>query len=251
MEEKKKSKRVVWMVTTITVLILGIIGYIVYDNFLKVDKTVPNYDNTSTTTTTTTSNVEETNYLTKLNYPKENDKNIILSGNLSEFINDYSKDLNFKINNIEINYKTKECNEEMGGCSGVLYYKNLELGTIDTYLGETDIELLITDKYIISYESGFWIKGNIKIIDYNGVLIKSINNVISHCELYDEETSLDWNIFINNNELYYIIDNKEIKTVNYCNGTEKVNELIIKKYSLSTLEEYDINKFEGILFPGC
>lgn len=53
MEENKKSKEIVWIITAITVLILGIVGYIVYDNFLKVDKTVPNYENNSTSTTTT------------------------------------------------------------------------------------------------------------------------------------------------------------------------------------------------------
>lgn len=57
MEENKKSKKIVWIIITIIAIILGIIGYVVYDNFLKVDKTVPNYDNS--TTTTSTSKIEE------------------------------------------------------------------------------------------------------------------------------------------------------------------------------------------------
>lgn len=250
MEETKKSKGLIWLIIILIIVILGLIGFIVYDKVLSTNNIV-DPTKSSTTSSTTTIKVEENNYLTKMNYPKANDKNIILSGNLSELVDDFSKDTNFKVKNIEINYKSKECNAELGGCFGILYYKNVELGTIDTYLGETDIELLITDKYIISYESGYWIKGNIKIVDYDGILITTINDVISHCDLYEEKTSLDWNIFINNNELYYIIDNKETKKVNYCNGIETLNELIIKKYNLSTLEEYDINKFEGILFPGC
>lgn len=50
MEENKKRKKIVWIICVIIILILGIVVYIVYDNFLKINKTVPNYEDNSTTT---------------------------------------------------------------------------------------------------------------------------------------------------------------------------------------------------------
>lgn len=54
--EEKNNKGLIWLIIILIVLVLGLIGFIVYDN-LKEDK----INNTTTTTSTTTSKVEETN----------------------------------------------------------------------------------------------------------------------------------------------------------------------------------------------
>ncbi len=111
MEENKKSKRVVGIVATITVLILGIIGYIVYDNFLKVDKTAPNYDNSNTTTTKKT--FIETNEDIKYNELVNLLKDFYINQEPREGITDFYDDDNVESWNIDnIKYLGYYANEE-------------------------------------------------------------------------------------------------------------------------------------------
>lgn len=88
MEENNNSKRLNWIIITITVLVLGIVGYIVYDNFLKVDKTVPNYNNSTTTTTTSTTPASSTR---DKNLPSDLSDYNLLVWNYEEIYNYYFK----------------------------------------------------------------------------------------------------------------------------------------------------------------
>ena len=64
MEEKKNNKGLVWLIVVLIILVLGLIGYIVYDKVLSTEKEHINNESTSTTTTTSSINEkEELNYI--------------------------------------------------------------------------------------------------------------------------------------------------------------------------------------------
>ena len=56
MGEKKNNKVLIWLIIILIILVLGLVGFIVYDKVLKVDKTISNNDETTNLTTTTTNN---------------------------------------------------------------------------------------------------------------------------------------------------------------------------------------------------
>jgi len=51
MEEKKNNKGLIWLIVVLIIMILGLVGYIVYDKVLLNDKNPINNNNTNTTTT--------------------------------------------------------------------------------------------------------------------------------------------------------------------------------------------------------
>ena len=148
MEDYKKSKKIVWIITVTIILILGIVGYIIYDNFLKVDKTAPNYDSSNTTTTTTTNAVEEeSNKKEKITY-------ITLKENESLEEKDYMKDdydsdkyiISFKEIKIELDF-----NGEYGEYFVTVKLNDLEIGTFLQYEGRSLLEIQNYKKYIFIY----------------------------------------------------------------------------------------------------
>ena len=58
MEEKKNNKGLVWLIVILIILVLGLVGYIIYDKTIKDDNQLLN-NNTTTTTTKVETNIPE------------------------------------------------------------------------------------------------------------------------------------------------------------------------------------------------
>lgn len=239
MEEKKKSKKIVWIISAIIILILGIVGYIVYDNFLKVDKTVPNHNNN--TTTTTTEMIKKEEKFTK--YPENNDENII-SFNLHElYVNEYvdlKKDFqNLKLKKENIDY-TLSCSqydedhiEAFGyACSHfeILINKIKLEDYFNEGCGHTKHIIIIDDYLIMQYSEGCDSGcGYIKIFK-NSELIYTIKGTTTYIN-----DSYDNDMKYYDDKLYYFTQTKDnygaynvLKTVDL-NGTEVVETEIERK----------------------
>lgn len=59
MKEKKNNKGLVWLIAILIILVLGLVGYIVYDKVLSAQKNSINNDETTTTTITTNTEKKE------------------------------------------------------------------------------------------------------------------------------------------------------------------------------------------------
>ena len=96
MEEKKNNKGLIWLISILIVLVLGLIGFVVYDKVLKVDKINPSSNNTSTTTTEKKDeNVDKDQLIEK----KLCSKDIIFGEEKYRYdINYISEDIDLKIN---------------------------------------------------------------------------------------------------------------------------------------------------------
>lgn len=95
MKKNKNNKKYIWLISILIVIILGLIGFIVYDNFFEVDKTT--YKNNSTTNT----NVNEDNSIDK-------------ADNLyQKYLNNLKTNIKENYNNFNKNYKYIE-NEDTG-----------------------------------------------------------------------------------------------------------------------------------------
>ena len=81
MEEKKNNKVLVWVIVILIVLVLGLVGYIVYDKILFTNKDLTDENSTSTTTThKVNDNINETNILRRDNFVYNlNNKNYHIS----------------------------------------------------------------------------------------------------------------------------------------------------------------------------
>lgn len=244
MEENKKSKKIVWIITAITVLILGIVGYIVYDNFLKVDKTVPNYDSNNTTasttlTTTTTQKIINEENFTK--YPEKNDESII-SFELHELYTNDNVDLtknfqNLKLKNGNIEY-TLSCTEYNEEC--IRFEILINKVKLDDYSSEgaQDLKHIIVkeDYLLLQVYSNVSKCGYIKIFK-NGDLIYTINNTTAEINLTG--SSFDSIMKYNNNKLYYFIQLKEtdksynvLKVIDF--NEANINETEIERKEIKT-----------------
>lgn len=231
MEENKSNKGLICLIVILIILILGLVGYIVYDKVLKVDKVIPNYDKnsvtiTTTTTTTTTLNSQEKFdiELKDLKFPNENDNNVLVYGNVNDFIDSNTK----KMLDIFENYKNvtyningfnfeESCTDyssvEPSNCrnSQMIINGKIKINfALDIPYSERKF-MLITDKNIIVQKGiGAITLGAIEIYDYQGNLIKTIETTTSYliyrgdgCEvLYDGNRTYD--IRVVDNKLHYI-----------------------------------------------
>lgn len=237
MEEKNKNKSLIWIIITIIILILGIAGYIVYDNFLKVDKTNPNYENTSTTSTNTTSNIIKDNEeSTKqkedllLNFDNENPdgtkrnfydvvRNInAFSGtkNIKDIVIDDIK-LEGKSHLIKIkNFNPNDPYDCVKGTDKVLYFDKQVLYEPENeacYLSNVSNIIVIKEKYLVIHYSvqngGFMIivdKNGNKIFMPDNIIVSSIN-FVNNDSIYFEGWESDEECYSNLYKLD-IVDNK-------------------------------------------
>ena len=235
MEEYKKSKSLMWIIITIIILILVIIGFIFYDNFLKVDKIINH--------TTTTLKESFTNY------PLNNDKNI-LSFNLNELSSNNKVDLTKNFQNIKLmkenieytisctNY-SEENMESLGvGCNSFeIIINNVKL---KDYISEGMYEfkhIIVKDDYLLlQVYSNISNCGYIKIYK-NGEIIYTINNTTAEINLTG--SSFDSIMKFNNNKLYYFIQLKEtdksynvLKVIDF--NEANINETEIERKEIQT-----------------
>lgn len=263
MEKNKNNKGLIWLVSILIVFVLGLIGFVIYDKFLKVDKTIPSYsDNTTLTTTNlnTTTNknqqnepVEKRIELKDLDFPINNDLNVILYGNIFNFFtedimesgeiikDDWGsrtfKNVNFMYNNLNFNincisydeYITNFCINEK-----IIVNNKVEINfEIDTSTSEKAF-FLITDKYVIVQKSDGMINtGAIEIYDYNGTLLKKIDNTTNYLIARDGckvifESNISYNMRLIDNKLHYIeVNNGAVyKTLDLNTYEEKIIDFV-------------------------
>lgn len=105
MEKEKNNNGVIWLIIILTILVLGLIGYIVYDKILIIDKENKNDNNTNTTTTQKINDKEnEDNILRRDNFIYElNDKDY----HISYVYKKYNSDEFYKEQNINVDEAKK------------------------------------------------------------------------------------------------------------------------------------------------
>lgn len=212
MGETKTRKSLVWIIITIIILILGIIGYVVYDNVLKVDKKIPNYENNDTSTSNIMKdNEESTKQKEDLLLYFENNENP--DGTKRNFydvvgnINAFSDTKNIKdvvINDIKLegkshlikikNFNPNDPYDCVKGIDKVLYFDEQVLYEPENeacYLSNVSNIIVLNEKYLVIHYSvqngGFMI-----IVDKNGNKISMPNNIIV--------SSIN---FVNNDTIYF------------------------------------------------
>lgn len=227
MEEKKNQKGLIWLITILIVLVLGLVGYIVYDKVLLKEKNPVNNNATSMTATTNITNKREYDIeLKDLNFPTDNDNNVLFYGHVDEFtdanikeslemFNNY-KNVTYKINGFNFE---ESCTDYFVGTDEPSHCRNSEM----IINGKTKINfaldipyseqkfILITDKNIIVQKGlGAITLGDIEVYDYQGNLIKSIEQTTSYLILNDENcetlynSNRSYNIRVVDNKLHYI-----------------------------------------------
>ena len=234
--EEKNNKVLIWL---IIILVLSLVGYIVYDNFLKIDKTNPNYDNNSTTTTTTnlTSNINKGNEENRdekedfvLSFDNENpDGTKSNFYSLIETLNGFSDTTNIKdiiINGIKLEGKThlikiKNFNPNdpydcVKGTDKVLYFDEKVLYEPENeacYLSNISKIIVLDEKYLVIHyaaqNGGFVIivdKSGNEIPMENNIIVSSIN-FINNDSIYFEGWKADEDCYSNLYKLN-IVDNK-------------------------------------------
>lgn len=282
MEETKKNKRFIWLIVILIILVLGLVGYIIYDKLLKVDKVIPNNDKTKITTTTTLKNEIFRDKVSELfvDYPIKNDETVIVKGISEEII---EKNINHKEvyenkkskfvgTDIEFTYNSKKCNmEEVQDDNGnIINYENwcedIEISIDGNHIftisvpakgpGEDIPYILITNNYIISQYDGFdEFDGNgvIKIFNLKGKLIKEIKNtsymgMLNDCGDYNEYENTvfyDKYVIIDNNKLYYV----SYSDVWFPKGN--TDNASINYLDLDTMTEKVLKKFKARFTQQC
>lgn len=270
MEENKKSKKIVWIITAIIILILGIVGYIVYDNFLKVDKTIPNYGNNDTTTTT--KKVEKDLTLMKF---KDNDTSV------ESIVLDYMESCRNDNNCFEIednkNYQEEEINENIKiTCNNYdyqtdneenkfCYSANLKIDnkvnfkySNDWSVGLSKINILKSNEfYIIQEQSLNYGRGRIVIFDINGNQLKEINNTTTYLTALDNkgnfiETNIakdEYKIKLINNKLYFAYTDDDYD--NFCIESRDNYIYLVYIDLKNNFNKVELQKIHGIASQEC
>ena len=282
MEKKKNNKCLIWLIIILIILVLGLVGYIVYDKLLKVDKTIPNNDETTITTTTTVKNEIFRDRVSELfvDYPIKNDETVIAKGFIDEIIEKNishkeiyeNKKSKFIGTGIEFTYNSKKCNmEEVQDDNGnIINYENwcedIEISIDGNHIftinvpakgpGEDIPYMLITNNYIISQYDGFdEFDGNgvIKIFNLKGKLIKEIKNtsymgILDDCGDYNEDENT---VFY---DKYVIIDNNKLYYVSYSDvlfPEDNIDNASINYLDLDTMAENVLKKFKARFTQQC
>ena len=218
MEEKKNNKGLIWLIVILIILVLGLVGYIVYDK-LVLENTKEK--NTISTTTTTIESEKIKNKFTLNNFPTVNDNNVIVYGDIFDIAKENLIEEQFKIfekwtdfenltftinnNNNNFNLSCNEYNTEYETCFSkkVMINDNIELFFSD-YADYTGLYLLITDKYYVTQSGNDIGTGNISIYDRQGKLVKEIPDIVYN--YYYEENIIQSQIKIVDKKLYYVVD---------------------------------------------
>lgn len=172
---KMKFSKSIWLIIILIILVLGIVGYVIYDN-LK-DDGVNNNDNGGTTQF-------ETKDIT-LDFQKEKLNNVKVDWDLMEQLTENKYKVNLTINNIEVNGKKHEVkikNYEPNdysckqGVDKVVYLDNkiiYEPSDEACYLSGLYKIILFKNQYIILHIGDY-----IHIYDENGTEIKSEKDMV-------------------------------------------------------------------------
>lgn len=240
MEEKNK-KGLICLIIILIVLVLGLVGFVVYD------KTFAKDINNNTTKTTTTKK-EETNSVVEFfgSLPQENDSSVLWEGDIYNLTREYI-DFNTNFKNIE---KTENGFNLSYSC--VLYDENNSDESIDKCtkfkidIAEKDnnifadfyygLMLIFTDSYIIAYEGGY--AGNLRIFDKSGkeVFKEYIGTdfiIKTDEDTYNTEIE-GYRPTIKDNKLYF---------VKYENNDKQ--NFIVSSYDFNTHKMEEIMEFEA------
>ena len=279
MEEKKNNKGLILLICILIILVLGLVGFIVYDKVLKIDKNIPNNgDNTTITTSTllTTEKQEIPKYKVSEifeNYPTKNDDTVIAKGFFEELIDNNinhrsiyeNKKSKFIGTDIEFIYNSKKCDFEEENVTDEIVNKyywcedidisidNNYVFTITEYakgISYTSPYILINNKYIVVQYDRYLGdgKGYIKIYNLNGNLIKEINNTgysgtlptPENVDSYNEYSFDDKYVILNNDKLYYVSHS------NVYFSEDDTNNASINYLDLNTMEEKVLKEFKAI-----
>ena len=184
--------------------------------------------------------------LKDLEFPTKNDTSVIVYGDIHEYLNSEDKqkimdlvnnyqNITLTKQNIIFNFSCSDYNLEEQFCYEETININNKFNisfSLDRGSSEQTF-FLITNKYIIVQKSNSAIMdGNIEIYDYDGKLLKTIENTTNylvvhgeHCEyLYGGDIS--YNVRLVNNKLHYIDSSATYKTLDLDNFEENVISLI-------------------------
>ena len=248
-ETKKSSKGLIVLVIILIICILGLGGYIVYDKMLN--KQTQTTNNTKSSTTKLINNESEHNIeLKDLKFPTQNDESVIIYGDISEYLNSEDKqkigdlvdnyqNIILTKQNIIFNFSCSDYNLEEKFCYEETININNKFNIIfslDRGYSEQTF-FLITNKYVIVQKSMSAISlGDIEIYDYDGNLLKKIENTTNYLVsrgkngeyLYGGDIS--YNMRFVENKLHYIVDEAGA---------------IYKTLNLETFEENTIDKIDA------
>lgn len=184
MEEKKNNKGLIWLIVILIVLVLGLVGYIVFDKVLSKDKTHIN-NNAPTTTTTKVSSEEKKEYIIKETKTSKAGINVTL--------------------------EQKSSNDN---CNLIVANNKIDLNT--SYCYDYQLDLYESFIIVIFYSPLNLNIHNMFIFNYNGEQLNDASNMIIDENYYVNSTEDKFH------HLYYLVnvnvDNNKIKyNINYHN----------------------------------
>lgn len=242
MEEQKNSKGLIVLVIILTILVLGLGGYLVYDKVLsktiKSDFSQNQNDSTETKAKNNTiSSIED--------FPNSNDNTVILSGDIfalaketltEKEYKEFSEWTNFRNINFELknNQFSLNCEEYDSIVESICTSKSVNINSkinlsFSDYTDYTGLYLMITNNYYIVQTGNDIGSGNIEIYDKNGALLKTIANIVYNFS-YNKKT-IQSQIKIVNNRLYFVIDNN-------CNFSLNFIELNDNNLEINKLDSF-------------
>lgn len=228
MSVNKNSKGFVWLIIILIILVFGIVGFVVYDNFFKINKTISKNNDLSTTSTTIKISKNEIEEFPENDVYIEKTTLDFIDGCKDNKVEDcYSVDnyKNYNQENISENirikcdnyaYETDERSNKFCYISTMIIDDKINHTYENQWnFGLSTIEILKTSKYIILQEKGI-IAGNGKIVvyDYNGNKLKELNNTVTSATITDDNFDNNFkenmfNIKIKDNNLYYAYKEKD------------------------------------------
>ena len=206
MEEKKSDKGLVWLIVILIIMVLGLVGFIVYDKVFS-NNVIQNGDNL------TTEKLNET--ISELNISDETDKEFTV--------------LHYNIENSEYELVCEEYSNDNKEC----FYGQLNVDdnfsiNITPFTG-----IMYNEKvYIVEESTDFG--GKFEIYDKTGKKLIEKGYVGTYCKK-DATNCVYYGIRINDSKLYYIEDNdKLILKKLHLNNDLQVEEIaILDEYQLA------------------
>ncbi len=232
MENKKNNKGLIWLIIILVVLVLGLVGFIVYDKLLNFTTTTNN-NNETPIENTTIKNFE--NYSLS-NYPKQKGNVIRLKGDILELaknnlnidnysiIENYSNfdKIDFNVNDISFSLSCKT----FDATDNICIKKSINLNDMieleyEDYVNYEGVYVLITEQYyIIQYGNGVTNYGAVYIYDKNGKeLVKTDLTTI-----YTNSSENESYVTIDDNKVYFV---KHINCKNTLSYIDLKNEFKI------------------------
>lgn len=268
MEEKKNNKGLVWLMIILIVLMLTLVGFKVYDKFLKVDKIIPENKITTTATTTTTTQSQTNNKFYKMNkkeVPKFHDYidypvflgqdisikslNEKISDNIDEIIQDINELEGEIINNSEEN-NYDSCLVEKYDDSRKKVFCAYDSLSYHVFENEKYLSVVEYDHYIRFNASGNQLVREIYTIDKNTEKIITSEEIINSLDNLSI-LKTDLNNYVKNNYDSFIYFSEIDKTqfLNELSNLLNQNDFKIYFDNESIIFYFDeIQDFKSVLF---